>query len=330
MTLIDWNDPDDPIKRMAVPDAEELDLSGSYDTSGEMLSTKLPGLQHKYAQTALLLTTSRCATYCRHCFRKRLVGLPTEEVMRRFSDAAKYIEEHSEITNVLLSGGDPLVLSTKVLDGFLERLSGIGHLRFIRVGSRTPITLPDRILDDRDLVNVFRRYSRTFKRIHLVTQVDHPREITLKTTKAIDRLLTAGVPVSNQAILLKGVNDNPETLAELQRRLVAIGINPYYVFQCRPVKRVKRRFQLPLVKGYRIVEEAKRRLSGLSKRFRYVMSHRSGKIEVVAISNDEIFLKYHQARDPQNLGRFFRRRISGDAGWLDELPRVEQPAEDIA
>lgn len=329
-SLIDWMDQDDPIRRMAVPHTDELDVSGSYDTGGEMQSTKMPGLQHKYAQTALILTTNRCAMYCRHCFRKRLVGLPTEEVMKRFGDAARYIEQHTEITNVLLSGGDPLVLGTGVISRIVERLSDIGHLRYIRIGTRVPVVFPARILEDGDLIGVLRRLSRPARRLHVVTQFNHPREITPSAVRAVDRLLGAGLVVSNQAILLKGVNDDAVTLTDLLQRLVGIGVSPYYVFQCRPVKRVKRRFQVPLARGYRIVEDAKRMLDGPSKRFRYVMSHRSGKVEIVGISGNEIYLKYHQARDASNLGRFFKRHLTEGAGWLDDLPRVVERSASVA
>ncbi len=319
MSLIDENDPDDPIRKMAVPSEEELSLVGSYDTSGERENTRMPGLQHKYAQTALILATNRCAMYCRYCFRKRLVGLPTEEIMQRFNGAAKYIEEHEEINNVLISGGDPFVLSTEVLSDFLGRLSTISHLDFIRFGTRVPVTFPDRILKDDELLTLLGNNSRENRRIYVVTQFNHPREITAKATDAVSRLIRASVIVDNQTVLLKGVNDDPETLAELQNELVSIGVIPYYLFQCRPVKRVKSNFQVPLHKGYEIVEAAKKRLNGHSKRFKYMMSHQTGKIEIVGIMDDSIYFKYHQAHAPENIGKFFKKKINKSAGWLDEL-----------
>ena len=319
MSLIDENDPDDPIRKMAVPSEEELSLMGSYDTSGERENTIMPGLQHKYAQTALILATNRCAMYCRYCFRKRLVGLPTEEIMQRFNGAAKYIEEHEEINNVLISGGDPFILSTEVLSDFLERLSDISHLDFIRFGTKVPVTFPDRILEDDELLTLLGNNSRENRRIYVVTQFNHPREITAKATGAVSRLIRAGVIVDNQTVLLKGVNDDPETLAELQNKLVSIGVIPYYLFQCRPVKRVKSNFQVPLYKGYEIVEAAKKRLNGHSKRFKYMMAHRTGKIEIVGVMDDHIYFKYHQAHAPDNIGKFFKRKINKTAGWLDEL-----------
>ena len=127
--------------------------------------------------------------------------------------------------------------------------------------------------------------------------------------------------LNNQTVLLKGVNDGPQVLAKLQSRLVSIGVAPYYVFQCRPVKRVKAMFQIPLERAYRIVEEAKKELNGHSKRFKFAMSHRTGKIEIVGVAGNRIYLKYHEARNPRDAGRFFSRRLTASAAWLDDLPR---------
>ena len=317
-SLIHWNDADDPIRKMAVPSLEEQNLAGSYDTSGEAENTKMPGLQHKYAETALILSTNRCATYCRHCFRKRLVGLPTEEILKRFEDAAEYIENHTEINNVLVSGGDPLVLSNDVIETFLRLLTNIDHLSFVRFGSRTPVTLPSRF-NDPELLALFKKYSRMDKRLYIVTQFNHPREVTVQSVSAVNKILSSGVLMSNQTVLLKGVNDNPETLATLMDELVRIGVAPYYVFQCRPVKRVKSHFQVPLCEGLRIVEDAKAKCNGHSKRFKYIMSHKTGKIEILGIMNGEIYFKYHEAKNRKNLGRMFKRRVDEKAGWLDDF-----------
>jgi lysine 2,3-aminomutase len=318
LSLIDWSDPRDPIRKIAVPSLEELNLDGVYDTSGEAENTKMPGLQHKYAETALILATNRCATYCRHCFRKRLVGLPTEEIVSRFEDAADYIAKHEEINNVLISGGDPLVLSNEVIETFLEALAKIDHLSFIRFGSRTPVTLPSRLRDP-ELLALFNKYARIDRRLYVVTQFNHPREITPQSLTAVSNLLKAGVLLSNQTVLLKGVNDDPDTLATLMNRLVSIGVAPYYVFQCRPVKRVKTHFQVPICEGVRIVEKAKANCNGHSKRFKYVMSHKTGKIEILGMIDREIYFKYHEAKNRENLGVMFKRRVDEKAGWLDEF-----------
>jgi lysine 2,3-aminomutase len=318
MSLIDWNDPDDPIRRMAVPSVEELSLEGIYDTSGETENTVVCGLQHKYSETALILATNQCAMYCRHCFRKRLVGLPNEEILQRFEDAAAYIAKHQEINNVLISGGDPLVLDSEIIKRFLEVLDRIKHVKYIRIGSRVPVTLPARLSDPK-LLAILRKYSKSDKRLHIVTHFNHPREISPQSIAAVNNLLEAGVLVSNQTVLLSGVNDNPSTIATLMDKLVSVGVMPYYLFQCRPVRRVKHQFQVPLCEGSRIVEKAKASCNGLSKRFKYIMSHVTGKIEILGIMDGEIYFKFHEAKNRDNLGVMFKCHVDEDAGWLDDF-----------
>lgn len=318
-SLINWNDPDDPIRKMAVPSVAELDIAGMTDTSGEQENTKMPGLQHKYPETALILSTNRCAMYCRFCFRKRLVGLPSDEILKRFSKAADYVRQHTEITNVLISGGDPFVLPTSVIEKFLKMLSDIPHLDFIRFGTRTLVTMPHRVIEDDELIDLLSWYNDNKKRIYISTHFNHPREITEVSSEAVRRLTKRGIIISNQTVLLKGVNDSAETMTELMRKLTRIGVLPYYVFQCRPVKRVKHAFQVPIKEGIKIVNETRAHLDGYSKRFRYAMSHKTGKIEILDVIGDEIYLKYHQAKDPRNRNRFFKRKLTPDAGWLDDL-----------
>ncbi|MFW9911753.1 MAG: KamA family radical SAM protein [Candidatus Thorarchaeota archaeon] len=319
LSLIDEQDPEDPIRKMALPSSTESIAEGSYDTSGELSNTILPGLQHKYKQTALILATAECAMYCRHCFRKRLVGLPSQEILRDVDAAVEYIRNHEEINNVLITGGDPFTLSTSRISNLLDALSTVPHLDFIRFGSRIPVTYPMRILHDDGLLEVLKNHSKMSRRLFVVTQFNHPREITEESIAAVDRLISAGVIVNNQAVLLKGVNDDPSVLAALQNRLVGIGVNPYYVFQCRPVARVKKTFQVPLYDGYEIVEGAKKLLNGHSKRFRYIMSHHSGKIEILGILDGKFLFKYHQAKNSDDQGRIFTREVNKDATWLDDL-----------
>ena len=329
MSLIDWDDPYDPIRKMAIPSFEEFSIQGSYDTSGEAENTKLSGLQHKYQETALILATNKCATYCRHCFRKRLVGLQTKEIIGRFEDAAEYIKLHEQINNVLITGGDPLVLENGIIEQFLSILSDFPQLKFMRFGSRAPVTFPSRFEDD-DLLRILSRYSRPDRRIYVVTQFNHPNEITKQSIKAVDNLIKSGVIVNNQTVLLKGVNDNPTTIVNLQNKLVSIGVNPYYIFQCRPVKRVKQHFQVPLCRGIEIIEKAKEHCNGHSKRFRYIMSHRTGKIEILGIFEDEIYFKYHQAKNRKKLGKIFTRPVNENAGWLDDLKSTSVRVRDAA
>jgi KamA family protein len=250
------------------------------------------------------------------------VGLPNKEVLKRFRDAIKYIKNHKEINNVIISGGDSLILPTEVIERFLRHLSGIKHLDFIRFATRIPVVFPDRILDDKSLTDLLKTFSNRDKRIYIVTHFNHPNEITEKSTAAIDRLINSNLIINNQTVLMKGVNDDPDVLAELMKNLVSIGVNPYYVFQCRPVKRVKHHFQVPFYRGLRVVENAKKQLDGHSKRFKYCMSHFTGKIEILGIKDDRIYLKYNQARYAKDRSRFFVRKIDKESAWLDDLQEL--------
>ena len=318
-SLIDWGNPADPIRKLVVPSVEEGSNEGLLDTSGEKVSTVLKGVQHKYRQTALVLTTNVCACYCRHCFRRRLMKKPTSsEVLDQLKGALDYIKKHKEIDNVLLSGGDPLMLPTKKIEFLLKNLTKIEHIKTIRFGTRVPAYLPSRITEDKKLLGLISKYSRPGKKIYFVVHFEHPRELTKEAIKCIESLHNADAVLLNQAVLLRGVNDSPETIAELFNKLSSFGICPYYLFQCRPVKNGKH-FQIPLEEGWRIFEESKKYMSGLAKRARYVMSHHTGKIEIVGIEKGRIYFKYHQARDPDNIGKFFSVPLKSGACWLDDL-----------
>lgn len=318
-SLIDWKDPNDPLRSMAVPSRDELIENGQYDTSGEGENTKVKGLQHKYKQTALLLFSNQCAVYCRHCFRKRFVGISDEEIAIDFSKAVDYIKDHPEINNVLVSGGDPFMAPTETLSALLKELDTVKHLDFIRIGSRVPVTFPKRILEDSELHKLLQAVNKPQRPLYVVTQFNHPREVTEQSMAAAARLSSLGIRISNQTVLLRAVNDDPETLTELMSKLTSIGVFPYYVFQCRPVKRVKDRFQTTLSDGYDIVESAKENLNGHAKRFRYVMSHISGKIEIIGKDTTHFMFKYHEAKKPKNQGRLFIRPFDREAKWLDDV-----------
>ena len=318
-SLIDFDDPDDPIKKMSIPTLSEFDSDGSFDTSGEGDNTVLSGMQHKYLQTALVLSTSKCAMYCRHCFRKRLVGVTDEEVVDHIDEIVEYIEEHPEISNVLVSGGDSFMNSNKILGKYLSKLTDIPHLDFIRFGTRMPVVEPTRISEDPQLLELFEKYGKR-KQLIVVTQFNHPREITEESIKAIQALRDINVEVRNQTVLLGGINDDPDVLAELLRKMTSIGVFPYYVFQCRPVTGVKNTFQIPLKRGVEIVEEAKGKQNGLGKSFRYCLSHPKGKIEILgAMPNGEYAFKFHETKDMEDNGRIFTMDLEDDQGWLYDI-----------
>lgn len=317
LALIDKSDPNDPIRRMCIPTVLETDLEGSFDTSGELDNTVLPGLQHKYRNTALVLSTNVCAMYCRHCFRKRLVGVSDDETVKMLDAITDYIQAHEEIDNVLVSGGDAMLNSNYVILRTLENLCGIKHLRFIRLGTRVPVVLPARITGDNELLNILESFADK-KLIYIVTQFNHARELTAEAKGAIKALRKRGMVVSNQTVLLRGVNDTPQELARLLNALTEMGVLPYYLFQCRPVSGVKRQFQIPLLEASRIVDSAMSLLNGHAKRCKFVLSHETGKIEIVGrLDGETMLFKYHQPKYDKDTGRIMIRRIDKQQCWLD-------------
>jgi len=325
LSLIDWDDPTDPIRRIAVPDPMELEESGVLDPSRESNYTVAPGLQHKYRETALLLVSDMCGTFCRFCFRKRLFMDRGAEVTRDVTEEIEYIRHHPEITNVLLTGGDPLIMATSKLEPIVAAIRGIEHVGIIRIGSKMPAFNPYRILDDPALLEMIRKYSTPEKRIYIMAQFNHPRELTPQAVEALGLLLSAGAIVVNQTPILRGVNDDPAVLADLFRKLSFIGVPPYYVFQCRPTLG-NRMFQVPVEESYAIIEAAKAQVSGLAKRARFVISHATGKIEVAGLTDDYVFFKYHQAADPEKIGTFMAFRRNPEALWFDDYT---EPAADV-
>ncbi|HEU4394209.1 MAG TPA: radical SAM protein [Planctomycetota bacterium] len=316
--LIDWNDPDDPIRRLVIPDARELEPWGRLDASNERAYTVARGVQHKYPRTVLLLVNEVCGAYCRYCFRKRLFMDGSDETSLDVSEGISYIREHPAITNVLLTGGDPLLLGTRRILEIVESVRAIPHVGIIRIGSKMPAFDPWRILDDPELVQGLSRNSTPEKRVYLMAHFDHPRELTEPALRALDTLIRAGVICVNQCPIIRGINDSPDTLETLFRRLSFAGVPPYYLFQGRPTEG-NEPFEVPIVEGYFAFEEAKKRVSGLAKRARFCMSHETGKIEVVGVDRDLMYLRYHRARDPADEGRFMVFRRDDRAYWLDSL-----------
>jgi KamA family protein len=300
-----------------------MELGGLEDTSGEASNTVADGLQHKYARTALVLTTNRCAVYCRHCFRKRLVGLSDDEIADSFDSVLEYITAHPEIDNVLLSGGDVLMLENRLIRDYLEKLTALPQLNLIRLATRMPVVLPARITEDGELLDMLEAFGEK-KQLYAVTQFNHPREVTKDAAAAVKALVRRGLTVKNQTVLLAGINDDPQTLAELLSRLTSVGAVPYYIFQCRPAKGVRNRFQIPMNRGVSVVEQAKAGVNGQAKCVKYCMSHPRGKIEIVGEGPDgSMVFKFHQAKYPEDHGRIFTL-YTGASGWLtDDL----QPEE---
>ncbi|MEN6443058.1 MAG: KamA family radical SAM protein [Methanoregula sp.] len=317
LSLIDWKDRDDPIRKIVIPDLRELDGQGSFDPSREKDFTRQPGLQHKYDQTALLMMSDVCGGICRFCFRKRLFMNKERETVKDISCGLEYIREHKEITNVLLTGGDPLTLETRKLEETLKELREISHVNVIRIGSKMLAYNPHRILDDPNLCSMFSRYSTPEKRVYLMAHFNHPRELSDVSIRAAEQLQKNGVTVVSQTPILQGVNSDPDVLTHLFKSLSFSGISPYYVFQCRP-STGNRFFQVPVEQSYQMIQTAWQKCSGVAKRARFVMSHATGKIEVVGKTAKHVFMRYHQAADAANIGKFMVFRSNPDARWFDD------------
>ena len=227
--LIDREDPDCPIRRQVVPRIEESTTAPDemLDPCGEDSNMPVPGLVHRYPDRVLLLVTDRCASYCRYCTRSRVVsGAGEQELTMDLEGAFAYLEKHPEVRDVLLSGGDPLLLSDSKLDAILTRLRQIPTIEFIRIGTRIPIFLPQRITTE--LLNVLKKHHPLWMSVHS----NHSKELTQEVRLALGRLADAGIPLGNQSVLLKGVNDRADTLKSLFHKLLLCRVRPYYLYQC--------------------------------------------------------------------------------------------------
>jgi len=277
-SLIRNADASDPIFAQAVPQACELIDPPCLrdDPLEEDHDMPVPHLVHRYADRALVLATTMCSVYCRHCTRKRVAGqretrLSPIDLVR----AVDYLGSHPEIKDVIISGGDPLTLSTSALEKIVSAIRAVPSVEIIRIGTRTPVVLPMRVTAD--LVRMLRKYHP----IYINTHFNHPRELTPEAMAACQRLADAGIPLGNQTVLLRGVNDDPRVLEELFRGLVRNRVRPYYLFQCDLVRGVEH-FRTPLSKGIEIMEYLRGRLSGLAiPTFTVDTPHGGGKVPLL-------------------------------------------------
>jgi lysine 2,3-aminomutase len=256
--LIEPDNPGCPIRRQVVPRMEEgwdspHDMA---DPCGEDASMPVPGLVHRYPDRVLFLVTDRCASYCRYCTRSRVVsGVGEQELHTDFEEAFRYLEKHVEVRDVLLSGGDALLLSDSKLEALLQRLRSIRHIEFLRIGSRVPIFMPQRITPE--LCAMLRKYHPLWMSVH----VNHPRELTVEVRDALGRLADAGIPLGNQSVLLAGVNDNAAVMRELVHKLLLCRVRPYYLYQCDLI-RGSSHLRTSVAKGIEIIESLRGHTSG--------------------------------------------------------------------
>jgi lysine 2,3-aminomutase len=248
--LIDRDDPNCPIRRQVIPRIEEgwnapEELA---DPCGEDSHMPVPGLVHRYPDRVLFLVTDRCASYCRYCTRSRVVsGVGEQHLETQWEMAFKYLENHTEVRDVLLSGGDPLLFSDGKLDKILTRLRAIPHIQFLRIGSRIPIFLPQRITPE--LCAMLKKHHPLFISIH----TNHPRELTTEVRDALGRLADAGVPLGNQSVMLRGVNDRVEVQKALIQKLLMCRVKPYYLYQCDLINGSSH-LRTPVAEGVAVIE----------------------------------------------------------------------------
>lgn len=308
--------PDDPIWRQYVPTVQELEVvDGMVDSLEEDRDSPVPNITHRYPDRALFLVSPVCASYCRFCTRRRKVGDPEKIPLSQFESAFAYLAEHTEIRDVILSGGDPLLLNDRRLEAILARLRAMPHIEIIRIGSRIPCHLPERITPE--LCEMLRKYHPLFINTHF----NHPDELTPAAVKALGMLADAGIPLGCQTVLLKGVNDDPEVMKRLMQRLLVARVRPYYIYQCDQVAGAEH-FRVPVEKGLEIMRALRGWTSGLAVPY-YVIDAPGGggKVPLLPdyvenLGDEEIELRnyrgqryvYRQAREEAGVVRLKARR----------------------
>ncbi|HEX5387160.1 MAG TPA: KamA family radical SAM protein [Gemmatimonadales bacterium] len=288
--------PDDPIWRQYVPTVEELEVvDGIVDSLSEDRDSPVPNITHRYPDRALFLVSPVCASYCRFCTRRRKVGDPQKIPMSQFESAFRYLEEHSEIRDVIMSGGDPLLLNDRRLEAILTRLRAIPHIEIIRIGSRVPCHLPERITPE--LCAMLRRFHPLFINTHF----NHPDELTPAAVHGLGMLADAGIPLGCQTVLLRGVNDDPLVMRRLMQRLLMARVRPYYIYQADQVAGAEH-FRVPIERGLEIMQALRGWTSGLAVPY-YVIDAPGGggKIPLLPeyverITEDEVVLRNFQGR----------------------------------
>ena len=258
VSIMDSSNPNCPIRRQAIPRIEECHLSKNdmVDPCGEDKNSPVSGLVHRYPDRVLLLVTDQCATYCRYCTRRRLVGSNERPITQgNFEEVLKYLKTHKKVRDVLLSGGDPLLLENERLEEILSRLRMIPHIELLRIGTRAPVTLPQRITVG--LVRMLKKYHPLMISIHFT----HPKEITDAVRRACNELADGGIPLGSQTVLLKGINDKPNVMKKLVHELLKIRVRPYYIYQCDLATGTEH-FRTSVATGIQIIEKLRGHTTG--------------------------------------------------------------------
>ncbi|MCX7794966.1 MAG: lysine 2,3-aminomutase [bacterium] len=297
LSLIDPSNYNDPIRLQSIPSIHEL-AHMPYETEDplkEEIYSPLPGLVHRYPDRVLLIVTDSCPTLCRHCTRRRL----TEKIKSNnnhieLNKAFEYICSHREIRDVIISGGDPLILPDQMIERIISRLRDIDHVEIIRIGTRVPVTLPQRVTPE--LCSMLQKYHPIWVNTHF----NHPNEITVESSKACEMLANAGIPLGNQSVLLKGINDNVEVMKKLVQGLLKIRIRPYYLYQCDMVEGLSH-FRTSIEKGIEIIEALQGFTSGLAVPTFVIDAPGMGKIPIspqyiIGRNGDQILLRNFEGK----------------------------------
>jgi lysine 2,3-aminomutase len=330
--------PGDPIWLQCVPAKVELeDIDAEEDPLHEDQMSPVPNITHRYPDRALFLVTSQCGIYCRFCTRKRKVGDYEKISMKGLESAFNYLEQHTEIRDVILSGGDPLMLTDTMLEKILQRLRKINHIEIIRLGTRMPVVLPHRITPK--LVNMLKKYHP----IYVNTHFNHPWEITPESSNACETLANAGVPVGNQMVIMKDVNDDPAVVKELMQKLLRIRVRPYYMYMADETKGANH-FRTSLETGLKIAESLRGHTSGLAiPHFVIDAPGGGGKIPILPnyvlhMDEEEIILRnfqnkvyrYKNYSDKNNPEGFGSKRKKTNGKKKSDKKKVEVPVFDEA
>lgn len=260
LSLIDLENPNCPVRKQAIPSGLEThqSLADLLDPLHEDGDAPVPGLTHRYPDRVLFLITDMCSMYCRHCTRRRFAGQTDDESpSERIQKGIDYIARTPQVRDVLLSGGDALMVSDRMLESIIQRLRAIPHVEIIRIGTRTPVVCPQRITDD--LVNMLKKYHPIWVNTHF----NHPNEITPESTAACERMANSGIPLGNQSVLLRGINDCTHVMKKLVHGLVKIRVRPYYIYQC-DLSMGLEHFRTPVSKGIEIIENLRGHTSGFA------------------------------------------------------------------
>jgi lysine 2,3-aminomutase len=337
LSLIDWSDPEDPIRKQAIPDLQEasFEVVGNMDPLEEEEDMPVPNLVHRYPDRVLAIITNTCAMYCRHCTRKRIWHEGESAMSRQNLEAmVAYVKSTPKIREVVVSGGDPLTSNIENLDWFLGELKRISHVDVLRIGTRVPVVLPMRITED--LVKMLGSH----RPLWLNTQFNHPREITPEAQEACDKIQRVGIPVSNQSVLLKGINDSVETMKELNQSLQKIMVRPYYLYQCDPVRGVEH-FRTSIWKGIEIMEMFRGFTGGLCiPSFVVDAPGGGGKIPLqpfylLSASDKEVLLRNYEGMivkyyNPQENGNGKPKKVNGNGRNVGQPSLLKDNAKVLA